>query len=90
MPAGSRYEVLLDDGRVGLLDYSVDGETVTALHTEVDPGHEGEGLGGALARRLLDDARDSGRRVRPVCPFVAGYLEKHPEYEDLVVGRKGS
>ena len=53
-------------------------------HTEVDPRFEGRGAGSALASSALDSVRGVGGRVVPTCSFVASYIERHPEYADLV------
>ena len=58
---------------------------VTFRHTEVDPSFEGQGLGSALARGALDDARARGLQVKALCPFIASYLKRHTEYQDIVV-----
>jgi predicted GNAT family acetyltransferase len=58
---------------------------VTLVHTEVEPEWEGHGIGSKLVLGALDDVRARGLRIRPLCPFVAGYIRHHPEYEDLVV-----
>jgi predicted GNAT family acetyltransferase len=55
------------------------------VHTEVEDKFEGHGVGGALARGALDDVRARGFKVTPLCPFIAGWMKKHPEYEDLHV-----
>ena len=84
-PERSRYELIDDAGEVlGHVRYRHDGDVLDLLHTEIDDGHEGEGLGGTLARGVLDDARGRGLRIRPTCPFIAGWIEKHPDYADLV------
>lgn len=84
-PERSRYELTDDAGEVlGHVRYRFDGDVLDLLHTEIDDGHEGEGLGGTLARGVLDDARGRGLRIRPTCPFIAGWIEKHPDYADLV------
>jgi predicted GNAT family acetyltransferase len=83
-PDRSRYELLVDGEVVGHVRYRWDGDVLDLLHTEIDDGHEGEGLGGALARGVLDDARRRGLRVRPSCPFLAGWIAKHPDYAELV------
>ena len=57
---------------------------ISFTHTEVDPSCEGRGFGSRLAAAALDDARRQGLRVLPLCPFVAHYVETHPEYQDLV------
>lgn len=79
-----RYEAQQGETVVGVLLYEVDGDVVTFTHTEVDPQAEGTGVGSTLARRALDDARASGRRVVPACPFVKAWIGRHREYADLV------
>jgi len=54
------------------------------VHTEVDEAVEGTGVGSQLVRVALDDLRVRGVGLVPVCPFVAAYLRRHPEYGDLV------
>ena len=57
---------------------------ITLRHTEIDPSVGGRGLGSALVRFALDDARARGLTVIPRCPFVAAFIVRHPEYEELV------
>jgi uncharacterized protein len=85
-PDERRYELFLDGEHAGELVYRDRGENVLAfLHTEVDPAKQQRGLGGQLVGAALDDARERGLRVVPVCPFVDAYVRRHPEYGDLVV-----
>jgi predicted GNAT family acetyltransferase len=81
--AESRYESELD-GDLGMIVYRLRGDTITFTHTEVPETLEGRGIASAMARFALDDARARGLRVQPLCPFVAGYIRRHPEYADLV------
>jgi uncharacterized protein len=83
-PPELRYEIWLDDHLAGEIRYILDGEVVTMVHTEVDPADEGAGLGQTLVAGALDDVRAQGRCVRPMCPFVAKYIARHPDYADLV------
>jgi uncharacterized protein len=83
-PDHGRYELALDGERVGLLTYRLADGTITHRHTEVDPSVGGRGLGSALVRFALDDARARGLSVIPRCPFVAAFIVRHPEYEELV------
>ena len=83
-PSELRYEIWVDDRLAGQIRYTLDGEVVTMVHTEVDPADEGTGLGAALVAGALDDVRGQGRRIRPMCPFVAKYIARHPDYADLV------
>ncbi|HWE89388.1 MAG TPA: GNAT family N-acetyltransferase [Pseudonocardiaceae bacterium] len=82
------YEGEIEDGaeRAGLVEYHLHGNEIAFLHTEVDPKFAGKGLGSALARHVLDDARRAGRAVLPYCPFIRDWIARHPEYVDLVPG----
>ena len=57
---------------------------IAFTHTEVDEALEGRGLGSRLVATALDDARREGLEVVPLCPFVASYIHRHPEYQDIV------
>ena len=83
-PDAERYEIRAGDRLLGLAAYQRHGEQVVFTHTEVDPDAEGSGLGGKLVRAALDDVRSRGGRVVPRCSFVRGWIERHPEYGDLV------
>jgi uncharacterized protein len=75
-----RYE-LVDNGEVvGVAEYALDGDAVVFRHTEVEPGHEGKGYGSRLAKLALDDVLAANRKIVAHCEFIAGYLERHPEY----------
>ena len=84
-PDDHRYEIELEGRRIGLLTYRIDGDVIAFTHAEVDPSVGGRGFGSALARTALDDARDRGLKIRPLCPFVADFVSNHEdEYGDLV------
>lgn len=78
----SRFEVQLD-GDIAVADYRVDVETVTFYRTVVPPAFGGRGIASKLVRGALDWSREQGYVVVPECSFVAGYIDKHPEYQDL-------
>ena len=77
-----RFEATVD-GRVGRLEYSVQGGVMTLVHTEVDPALEGRGVAGALVRAALDHARANGLKVEPRCEYAASYMDRHPESKSL-------
>lgn len=79
-----RYTLLVDGQAAGELDFHPQEGSRVVTHTGVRPEHQGRGLAGTLARRALDDARAGGLLVVPVCSFVADYLDKHPDDQDLV------
>jgi predicted GNAT family acetyltransferase len=84
-PAELRYELLLGDELVGLIQYRLGAGVAVLVHTDVSPSLEGKGLGTLLVARALDDIRARGLHVVPICPFVRSYIRHHPEYRDLVV-----
>jgi uncharacterized protein len=84
-PDQLRYELWLGQTRAGFLAYRREPGTVVLIHTEVDPAVEGRGLGSRLVAGALADLRSRRLKVVPLCPFVADYLRRHPEQQDLVV-----
>ncbi len=84
VPSAHRYELLLDGRRIGLLTYRERDGQIAFTHTEVSTACEGRGFGSRLAAAALDDARRQGLAVVPICPFISAYIERHPEYQDLV------
>jgi uncharacterized protein len=80
-----RYEVHVGGALAGILAYSVHDGVVVMPHTVVEPQYEGRGLGGLMAEKALGDAREHGLKVAPQCWFIAAYIERNPEYADLVV-----
>ena len=69
---------------VGYIDYTTDGDNLALTHTVVFDQWGGRGFAAELVKQVLDDIRANGRHVVPVCSYVASYLDKHPEYADLV------
>jgi uncharacterized protein len=84
--AAQRYEARVDGVLAGFIDYRLKRGGIALIHTEVLPGHEGQGLAGELVRSALDDARRRGLPVIASCPYVRAYVERHPETHDIVVG----
>ena len=84
-PEAQRYELFVDGTRAGFTDYRLLPGRIIFRHTEVSPEFQGRGLAAHLAGAELDDARARGLMVTPTCPYVARYIEEHPEYADLVV-----
>ena len=78
-----RFELLVDEEVIGIAAYEDTGEMLVFTHTEIQPGHEGKGYAGTLIRFALDEVRERELLALPVCPFVQGWIEKHPDYHDL-------
>ena len=83
-PAESRYELHDGDTLVGIAAYRLTGDRVVFTHTEVADAYEGQGAGSQLAREALDDSRARNRWVVARCPFIAAWIERHPDYADLL------
>jgi predicted GNAT family acetyltransferase len=83
-PEESRYEIRDGDRVLGFAAYQRRGDTTVFTHTEVDPDAGQDGLGSTLVRAALDDVRARGGSVVPQCSFVRGWIERHPDYADLV------
>lgn len=84
-PQEHRYEARVDGELAGFIQYRESVGLVTLFHTEVDEKFEGRGVGSALARYALDELRaDASHRVLVTCPFLVSWIEKHPDYADLL------
>lgn len=84
-PQESRYEARVDGELAGFAAYELAEDLIMFTHTEVDDAFEGQGVGSALARGALDAVRADGtRQVLPRCRFIRAWIEKHPDYQDLV------
>ena len=83
-PTRSRYEAREGDVVAGYITYRTRPGVVVLVHTEVDPEFEGHGVGSQMARSVLEALRSGGMQVDPVCPFITSYIQRHPEYNDLV------
>ena len=79
-----RFVAAVDGREVGFIVDHRRGRRHLLVHTEVDDDVSGRGVASTLVRRSLDDVRDRGDVVVPICPFVAGWIERHTEYDDLV------
>ena len=83
--ADHRFEIREGDD-LAVLEYRVRRGTqaLVLTHTAVPQRLEGKGIAGLLARTALEYAREHQMRVVPLCSFVRTYLQRHPEYMDLV------
>jgi len=82
--AAKRFEINLD-GKIAFSKYLLAGEKIIIEHTEVPLELEGRGIAGRIVRTALDYARARKLKVMPLCPFTAGFIHRHPEYQDLVL-----
>lgn len=80
----SRFEIHVD-GQIAFEDYTLFDGGIAYVHTEVPASLGGRGIASYLIKHILDDAAAKGLKVRPVCPFVRAYIDKHPEYQENTV-----
>ena len=81
-PVAHRFEAEID-GSTAFVTYQRKPGTIVLVHTEVPKALSGQGIGSKLARAVLEKVRTEGAKVDAQCEFIAGYMEKHPEFNDL-------
>jgi predicted GNAT family acetyltransferase len=84
-PAQHRFELEVE-GHLAKTYYRIEDGVITFIHTAVPPELGGKGVGSRLIKGALDLVRARGLKVIAECPFVKAYIEKHPEYADLLKG----
>ena len=85
VPERSRFVLERDGEVIGKAYYQRGPGVITFTHTEVDPSIQERGLGSLIAKTALDAvAAEEGTRVVAKCPFIAAYIERHPEYQALL------
>jgi len=89
------YELIKNEER-GCYEFHIDGDVAEADYREMDgvvvlphvgvPPHlEGQGVASQLVKKVLEDIKQQGLKVKPVCPFVVAYVKRHPEWQEMVV-----
>ncbi len=78
-----RYIIAVEGETVGLADFADRENQRVFHHTEIDPAYGGRGLATILVEEALNEARDEGKRIVPVCSMVVTVLKKHPEFDDI-------
>lgn len=82
--AEKRYEFHID-GQIPRIEYIKAKDKIYLTHTEIPRGLEGKGIGSSIVRQALDDIREKDLTLIPLCPFVAMFIKRNPEYKDLVL-----
>ncbi|HZD22826.1 MAG TPA: GNAT family N-acetyltransferase [Acidimicrobiia bacterium] len=80
----NRYRIEVDGKPAGMAVYHLRGGMHIFVHTVVDKEFSGRGLGTKLVKYALDDVKQNGGRILPLCPLFAAYIKRHSEYDDLV------
>jgi predicted GNAT family acetyltransferase len=81
--AEGQYELEMDS-KLAIAAYERRDGALVFTHTQVPEALEGQGVGSRLISAALQDARDQGLKVIPLCEFVAAYIDRHPEDQDLL------
>jgi uncharacterized protein len=80
--AENRFETWID-GQLSKLDYMLDGDTIVMTHVGVYPEQRGQGVAGKLTQVALEYAKENSLRVIPMCPYIATYIHRNPQYIEL-------
>jgi len=79
----NRFETNVD-GQECVLEYTLRNNVISMNRVYVPPPVEGRGIAGAITRHALDYSREQGWKVQPRCPYVAAWIKRHPEYQNLI------
>ena len=82
-PARQRYELDLEGG-VAYVNYHRSGDVIVLTYARVPDALQGRGFGAALVRGTLELIRAEGKKVVPHCGYVAAYMRRHPEFQELL------
>ncbi len=82
--AEHRYEAIVEGQLAGFTEYRIRSGRHWFVHTEIDAAFEQMGVGSSLVKGAMDDMRSRNLLIVPTCPFVAAWLDRHEEYQDLI------
>ena len=75
---------MVTDGILSRIEYKIMGNKIFLTHTEVPHELEGKGVGSKIVKAALEEVESRGLKLIPLCPFVASYIKRHPEWERLL------
>jgi predicted GNAT family acetyltransferase len=78
-----RFEIV-EEGKLAFADFRLQGDVLILPHVEADPALRGRGAAGRLMAGVLEYARGQGLKIKPVCGYAVAYIQRHPEYHDLL------
>lgn len=79
-----RFELEVE-GHTAFIEYIIDNNnTMYLTHTEVPNALGGKGVGKAIVEKTLTYLKDNGFKLAPLCPFVAAYLKRNPEWKSIL------
>lgn len=80
----NRFELDHDGSTIGTLRYTADGDVTVLERIEIDDRYSGQGLAGEFTQGVLQHMRDNSEAAIPQCPYVRGWIIKHPQWRDVV------
>ncbi len=83
--AQKRFEIQIGD-QIAMVKYVLGSKEIIFTHTEVPEAFEGHGVAGKIAKVAVEYAKAQGLRIRPMCPYIAAYIKRHPEYHSITAG----
>jgi len=84
-PEKKRFEIQIGD-QIAMVKYVMGSKEIIFTHTEVPEAFEGRGIAGKMAKSAIEYAKEHGLRIRPMCPYIAEYIKRHPEYHSITAG----
>ena len=83
--AQKRFEIQLGD-QIAMVKYILGSSEIIFTHTEVPEAFEGQGVASKIAKVAVEYAKAQGLRIRPMCPYMSAYIQRHPEYHSITAG----
>lgn len=80
----SKFEIKFDNGETAFIDYKITPGKISFVHTEVPEDMGGKGIAAQLAKTALDYAREQNLRINVYCSYIAAYVKRHHDYDDLI------
>ena len=77
----ARFEMNVN-GSTAFIAYNLENSLLTLVHTEVPEALRGQGAGSAIILKTLEYARDKELTIKPVCPFVIAFIQRHAEWQE--------
>ncbi|ATL48135.1 GNAT family N-acetyltransferase [Chitinophaga caeni] len=79
----NQFEMRIDN-KIAKIEYKITGDRIFLTHTEVPPALEGKGVAAILVEKVLHIVEERGLKLVPLCPYVASYLRRHPDWKRLL------
>ncbi|OAD92219.1 acetyltransferase [Aequorivita soesokkakensis] len=78
-----RFEAEVEN-KLALIEYIRAEDKMYLTHTEVPSELEGKGIASSMAKQVLQQIKDENLKLVPLCPFIASYVKRHPEWKEIL------